>query len=126
MASSLSVKHDPEDADRASDILDTMLAQIIECVVHPISQVIAHAAADAYPSRLGQSFETRGDIHAITENAAIFHHHIADIDADPKLHSPLCRQILIGAVERLLNGNCAVNGINDTGKLGQHAVASRA
>ncbi len=49
----------------AGDVLDLMLAQILEAEIDFVADLVAHDPADADPARLGQGFEPRRDIDAV-------------------------------------------------------------
>ena len=77
---------------------------------------------DAYRTRLGESFETSGDIDAVTEQVLAINHHIANVHANAELHR------LVGANTRILRGNRrlhrdrASHGIDHAGEIGDDAV----
>jgi hypothetical protein len=59
---------DPVDPHRPGDVLDLLLAQILERAIKPIPDLIAHNPADADPAGLGQRLQTRRDVHPIAED----------------------------------------------------------
>jgi hypothetical protein len=69
-------------APRSSKTLDSMV------------QMVTYATRDANAVRLGQGLKARRDIDTVTEDVAIFHHNVADIDTDPQVHG----QLAIGRV----------------------------
>ena len=50
---------------RPGDVLDLLLAQILEAEIELVAHLVAHDPADADPARLGQRFEPRRDIDAV-------------------------------------------------------------
>ena len=79
----------PKDVDRAGDVLDALLAEILEGdVVEPVADLVAHRAGDADAARLGKHLEARRDIDAIAENVVLLDDHVAEIDADAELDPP--------------------------------------
>ena len=59
---------DAVDADRPRDVLDLLLAEILEAEIELVADLVAHDPADADPAGLGQSFQPRRDIDAIAED----------------------------------------------------------
>src|SRR4051794_37107371 len=106
------------------DVLDQLLAQILEEEICPTPQVIADPAGDAYSTPIGEAFEPSGNVNAVAENVTVLDHDIADIDADPKPHDGI-RLARVGLVHCVLNRDRAVNRVEDADKLSQNAVAGR-
>src|ERR1700733_2586892 len=114
----------PVHPNRLGDVLDLLLAEIVERYRQLIAHLIVNDSGDAYRTRLGQSFETSGDIDAITEQILAIHHPVANVHAYAKLHR------LVGANTRILRGNrClhrdrASHGIDRAGEIGDDTVPS--
>ena len=120
------VEQDPEDPDRPGDVLDVLLAQILEGDVEPVADLVAHRRRDADAARLGQRLEPRGDIDAVAEDVAVLDDHVAEIDADAELDAsaPAARRRLRRAI-RCWISTAHVHGVGDALELDQHAVAGR-
>src|SRR5665811_2281602 len=115
-----------EDADRLRNVLDALLAEILEAVGELAPDMVVNAARDADAAGLGQPLDTRGDIDAIAEDVAVLHHDIADIDADAKPHTALFTEGQVGLGKIMLDLNGALYGGNDAGEFGENAVTGRA
>ncbi|MCY1492990.1 hypothetical protein D9M68_268150 [compost metagenome] len=100
-----------------------MLTQILEGGIHAIAQMISYPSCHADAAGISGAFERGGDIDAIAEDIAVFHQNVADIDPDAEVHLPVVGKRLVGTPHRLLNGDCAVEGMDDRWKFRQHAVA---
>src|SRR6185437_9886140 len=86
------VEPDPKDADRTGDILDALVAEILECdVLQPVADLVAHRARDTDTARLGERFKSRRDVDAVAKDVIFLDDHVAQIDADAELYPP-CRQ----------------------------------
>ena len=75
--------------------------------------------------RLGNAFQARGDVDAITEDIVVIDDDVADVNADAKL-DPLIvrdRSVLLGHAALDFNGTA--DRIYGAGKLDQHAVTGR-
>jgi hypothetical protein len=84
--------------------------------------MIAHATGDADPAGLGERFQAGGYVDAVTEDVAVLHHDVADIDADAEKHAPLKGHRVVGFGKGMLNLDRGVYGIEDAGEFGKHAV----
>src|SRR5205823_9560900 len=71
------VESDAEYADRAGDVLDLMLAEVLEGERQPIADLVSDSAANIYPVRLRQALHACGDSYAITIDAVSIGDHIA-------------------------------------------------
>ena len=112
--------------DRAGDVLDVLVAEILEGnVVEPVADLVAHGARDANAAGIGEHFETRGDVDAIAENIVLLDDDIAQINADAELDPPRRRHIGIAPRHPALDFGCARHGVHDAAELHQHAVAGR-
>ena len=116
----------PKDVDRAGDVLDVLLAEILKGdVVEPVADLIAHGARDADAAGLGEHLETRRDVDAIAEDIVVLDDHVAEIDADAELDPPRRRHIGIAPRHPPLDLGSARHRVNDAAELHQHAVAGR-
>ena len=65
-----------------------------------------------------------GDVHAIAvDGSVLLPDHIAQVDADAKLHAPVLGQLVVALGEFVLDFVGAVHGFDGAGKLSQDAVA---
>ena len=116
----------PKDVDRAGDVLDVLLADILKGdVVEPVVDLIAHGARDADAAGLGEHLETRRDVDAIAKNIVVLDDHVAQIDADAELDPPRRRHIGIAPRHPALDFGCACHRVYDAMEFHQHAVAGR-
>jgi hypothetical protein len=74
------------------------------------------------PTRIGQSFEPRGDSYPVAEDVASLDHNIADINADSKFDAFLGGDLGITLSHAVLNLSRTPYGIDHTGELGQQTV----
>src|SRR5260370_40535359 len=68
------------DAYRSRDVLDLLLAHVLERKGELVAHLITHDPADADPSWLGQGFEPRRDINSVAVDIAPVLHNVAEID----------------------------------------------
>ena len=88
-----------------------------------VPDLVAHAARDADAAGLGQGLQPGRDVDAVAEDVAALDHDVADIDADAKAHPLVVRHAGTQLGRRLLHPHRTAHGIDDTGELGQDAVA---
>ena len=64
---------DAEDADRPRDVLDGLLAEILERDVEAVADLnlVAHRARDADAARLGKLLQARSHVHAVAEDVVV-------------------------------------------------------
>ncbi len=119
------LKPDPKDANRTGDVLDALVAEILECdVVQSVADLIAHRARDADAARLGEHFEARRDVDAVAKDVVALNDHVAQIDANAELYPPRRRDVRVASRHPALNLGRAQHRVGDAVKLDQHAVAS--
>jgi hypothetical protein len=100
------------------DVLDQLLAQILEDHAPAMMKVIVHAPGDTNLATPDQPFEPGSDIDPITEYVTVLDHDVADVDADPEAHSPGSRLGLVPSLERLLDLDSAANRIEHADEFG--------
>jgi len=116
----------PVDADRAGDVLDGLLTDILECnAIEAMPELVAHGTRNANAAGLGQRFQPCSDIDAIAKNIVLVDDHVAQIDADAELDPSLRRQVAIAPTHPALNLGGAQNRLDDAMEFDEHAVARR-
>src|SRR6266851_8229520 len=110
---------------RPCDILEGLLAHVFEGEVELASGVFLHARRDADAARLGQAFETGGDVDAVAEYVVVLDDDVADVDADAEVDAAFCRYWGIAFGHCPLHLDRTSERIDDAGELDQEAVAGR-
>jgi hypothetical protein len=105
------------------DILDLLLAKILEGVIELVADVIAHHSADADTARFGEGLQSCRDIHAVAEDVVLLDNHVAEVDADAESDTLVLGRFGIAFRHAALDLHGAAHGINDARKLCQEAVA---
>ena len=80
---------------------------------------------DADAAGLGETLQSRRDVHPVAINLRALDHHVAEVDADTKLHAALGRNAFVFSLEPGLDIDGALHRIDHAGELGEHAVAGR-
>ena len=112
------VHHYPIRAYRLGDVLDCLLTLIVVVQRKFVLDMIVDRARDADTTGNREAFQSRGDVDPIAIESFTFHDHIAQIDANAKLHLPMFRQLGVLLFECVLNFHCAAHRIHHTGELG--------
>ena len=63
---------------RPGDVLDLLLAHVLEGKIELVAHLVAHDTADTDPAGCRQCFEPRRDIDAITVNIFVVDNDVAD------------------------------------------------
>src|SRR5262249_16819972 len=104
------------------DVLDLLLAKVLEDKRQPVAHVIINSIRDEHAAGIGQSLDPRRDIDAVAINIVALDDDIAKIDPDPKLEPLVDRDTGIALGHAALHLNCAADRIDDTRKFRQYAV----
>ena len=113
----------PVDPHRPGDVLDLLLAQILEDKGQPVADVVVDRIGDEHPAGIGQGFDPRGDVDAVAIEVVALDDHVAEIDADAQFDAAVRRDAGVPLGHRLLHLDRAAHRIDDAGKLHQQAVA---
>src|ERR1700693_884668 len=76
----------PERAYLSRDVLQVLLADVLEAAIQPARGRLLHDTGDQDAARLGQRFQPRGHVHAVAVDILTGHYHVADVDADAQLN----------------------------------------
>jgi hypothetical protein len=114
---------DVEYANRPSNILDSLLAAVLEGEVEFVAHLVAHDPADANPARLRQGFKPRRDIDAIAENVPAVNDDVAEVDADAKLDPSPGGHRGVAHGHLALYVNRAAHRVDDAGELDEDPIA---
>jgi len=77
--------------DRSRDVLERLLADVLEGELKAARRVLLNAGRDADAARFGQAFEPRRDIDAIAKDVAALDDDVPDIDADADFDTTVSR-----------------------------------
>src|SRR5262249_34870880 len=108
---------------RLGDVLDRLLAQVLVLQNQLVLDVFTHSPRDADASSVGQALQTGGDVDAITVDLFPLHNHIAQVDTNAELHSPVGWQLRIPSFEFALDLDRTLHGVHHAGELGEHTIA---
>lgn len=70
-ALSFGSKPDAEDTHGSTNVFDAVFAEVLELIIHSVAQVFAHVPRHTDATRLSDRLQTRGNVDAIAEDAAI-------------------------------------------------------
>jgi hypothetical protein len=72
--------------------------------------------------RFGNTLQSSSDVDAITENVVALDQDVAEVDPDPKQHTPILRDTFVPLGHHRLHGHRAFDRIDHRRKFEQHAV----
>src|SRR6516162_2712265 len=75
-------------AHRPGDVLDLLLAHVLERDGELVAHLIAYHPADADAARFGQGLKARCDVDAVTEDVVVVDDDVAEIDPDAEIDAP--------------------------------------
>ena len=111
------------DPHRPLDVLQRLLAHVLEGEVEPVADMVAHRAGDGDAARPGDALEPRRDVDAVAEDVVALDDDVAEIDADAELDAAVLRHVGVALAHPALDLGGAGDGVHDARELDQHAVA---
>src|SRR6266851_5615080 len=103
-----------------ADVLEGLLAHVVEGQIKLAGGVFLNAARDADPAGLSDAFKTGRDIDAVAEDVPVlFEDHVALVDTDAKYDAAVRRQRGIGFGHRALELGGATQCVDDAVELHQ-------
>ena len=108
---------------RVGDVLQTALTDILEWNLDNLANLIVDGLRDANSSGLGKLLEANRNVHAGAVEVVVLGNHVTQIDADAELHLFVLRDGGFVLGNLVLDLDSASNGFDDTGELGDEAVA---
>ena len=72
-----------------------MAAERMVIEIELIPDLLVNSVGDANGAGLGESLEACSDVNAITEDVAAIDDHVAEIDTDPELETPVRRDGIV-------------------------------
>ena len=119
----LPAEFDTIDAHWSRNILQALLADIIECHFELVAYLSVGVVGDADATRIGNAFEARCDVHPIAKNIVVLNDDVPDIDADAQLDALVLRHGGIAFDHAPLDVDRTTGGIDRAGEFDQHAIA---
>ena len=113
----------PDTPGSPGDVLDLLIAEIVERQRQPVADVIADDSRDTDRAGLGEGFQPGRDVDPVAEQVVAVDHDIADMHADAELHRLVGRAAGILGGDRRLHRDGALHGIDRAGEVGDDAVA---
>ena len=111
------------DADRARNVLDYLLAQVLEAEAQLVAHLIVDIARNQDAARLGECFQPRCHIDAIAVNIILIADDVADVDADAKFDATIRSHIGIAFGHAALDVDRVAHRVDDAHELHQHPIA---
>jgi hypothetical protein len=110
---------------RASYVLDPLLAGVLEGEIELVAYLVAHHPIYTDPARLRQGFEPCRDVHTVTVDVTAILNDVAEIDPDTKLNALLFRHSGVAFSHLELNLDGAPHRVDNACELDEQPVAGR-
>ena len=110
-------------AHRPCDVLDAVLADVVEGVRKLVPDLVSDHSGDANSTGLGECLQPCRDIHTVAEDVVFFDDHIAQIDPNAEPDATLLAHLRFAADHPALNLHSAAHRIHDTRKFRQQTIA---
>ena len=104
---------------RPGDVLDLLLAQILEGKGQPVANLIVDRIGHEHPADIGQGFDPCRNVDAVAIEVVALDDHIAEIDADAQFDALVRRDACVPLRDRLLHLDRATHRIDDADKFHQ-------
>ena len=104
------------DAHRPGDVLDLLLAHVLERKFDLVPLLVAHDPADANATGFGQSFEPGGNVDPVAIDVASVPDDVADIDPHAELDPAIGRHTGVSLCHLALHFDSPTHRIDDTGE----------
>jgi hypothetical protein len=115
---------DAIDANGISGVLKLLLTNVDESKLQLTLHLIKGRTRDANAAGLGNALRASSDVHPVAIDALLVVDNIAEVDANAVAHLTLWENARIALGHHYLEGNRALDCVDDTGKLRQDAVTS--
>jgi hypothetical protein len=115
----------PVDPHRPRNVLDALLAHVLQRQIEPVAHLVADHPADADPTGIGQGLQPGGNVDAVSVDIVVIANDVADIDPHPQLNAAFGGNVGIAFDHAALNLDGVPDRFDDAGKLDQDAVADR-
>src|SRR5690348_6119884 len=105
------------------DVLDILLAEILERIRKLVANLVAHDTRDADAARLSQCLQPRSNVDAITVDVVAITDNVAEVDPDTEDDPLVLRGLSIAIDHSPLQLDGAADRVDDAGEFCQYAVA---
>ena len=114
---------DGEGLDRAIDVLQVQVAEILEAGVHAAGHRLVHGARDQDAAGQGFRLEPRRDVDAVAEQVVLLDDQVAEMQAHAQEDGAVIGLVARGVLHGLLQFDGGGQRFDGGAELGQYAVA---
>ena len=86
---------EPVDTHRTRDVLQLVLAQVLEGKVETVAHLVVDRLRDEHAPRLGEPFEPCRDVDAVAVNPGLVVDDVPEVDADAEQHPTMLGHFLV-------------------------------
>ena len=113
-------------AHRPGDVLDLLLAHVLERNGELVAHLIPYHPADADAARFGQGLKARCDVDTVAEDVVVVDDDVAEIDADAQIDASLGLHAGVACGHLALHVDRATNRIDHARELADLARSEHA
>src|SRR4029453_3348653 len=113
---------DTVDTNRPRNVLENLLANVLEAEAELVAHLIVNVARNADSTRLGKRLQPCRHVDAVAINIVVVADDVADIDSNAELDAALDRQLGIALDHAALNVDGATDGVDDADELQNHPI----
>ena len=113
------------DADRTRNVLDGLLAHVLEAEAELVADLIVHDARNHDAAGIGERLQPGRHVDAVAVNIVPVDYDVADVDADAEFNALVRRHFGVALDHSALNVDGAADGIDHADELHEHPVAGR-
>src|SRR5258705_6681395 len=114
---------DTVNVDRPGDILQSLLARVLNLERHLIARVIEDCLRDADTAGFGNALKPCRDVDAVPKDVMRLDDYVADVDAHTERNAPVFRIIHCKFMDTILELHRSSNRLDRARKLRQEPVA---
>src|SRR5205823_14800156 len=107
------LRSDAIHADWPHDILEALLAEILEDAIEPVPHLVVHDRRHTDPAGLGHALQPRRDVDAVAVDVAVLDNDVARIDPDAEFDAPVLRDRVVALGHPALHRDGAGDRLDD-------------
>ena len=109
--------------DRVLDVLEAVMSGIDQGHAEMLAGFAIGFGGDRNAARGGDRLEADGDVDVVSEQFVLVGHHVAHVDAEPKVHGAIRRELVVAFGHQPLHRDRGLGGADHARELEQEPVA---
>ena len=121
--SRLVARADLIDMDGLGDVLQRLVAEVFSAQPELVPHLVPHGSGHADGAGVGEPLEARGDVNPLPVDPVALDHHVAEVNADAKLHPSVGRHVGVPGLESALDLDGAAGRVEGARKLREEVIS---